>query len=221
MDENPLFKTLHRPVELEVVIGNIVNVFETRIVQSAPETIGVDAPRDENGTMVVLEKGTPVKLLVTEASVVFMFDSVVIEGVAPEKVPTLVLQKPTNMTNPQRRKSFRVLTEKFPVDITVLKGANPATLHGICKEISGSGMMLMSDHKLPVECNLELVFKLEGEPEEVSLPGHVKRVEHMKRSSLFEYRLGIFFTDISERMREKLIKYTFRQQRRLIQRGLL
>ena len=220
-EENILFKKLDRPLELEVRGEDAVHIYLTKLMDVAPESVSVLAPKDQHDKVVAIEGGTRLKLIVTEGGVVFTFDTMVLGAKLSGTVPLLILQKPARMERVQRRNNFRVPTEEFPCTVTYAEDEQPENLKATCKEISGGGMMIVVERNIPKDGNIEITFQLSEEPEIFSLIGEVKRVEQLQRVGITEYRLGIFFCNISDRQREKIIKYTFRQQRKLIQRGLL
>jgi c-di-GMP-binding flagellar brake protein YcgR len=220
MEENVFFKKLNQDIDLELRSETAVNVYPAKVLDVATETISVTAPR-EQGKLVPIDGGTRIKLIVVDGSVVFSFDSIVLGAKIEGTAPVLVLQKPAHMERTQRRTTFRVPTEQFPAEGKIIQGSAAIPFEAVCKEISGGGMMIVVDREIVSGTNLEVSFSLRGIPERFTVLGEAKRVEHLRRSGVSEYRVGVFFSNISDKMREKIIRYTFDQQRRLIQRGLI
>lgn len=218
-DHNLLFKNLRKEIALEVSSNSVVHIYATRLMDVGPDSVVVIAPQEE-GHIVTIDSGSRVKLIITEGSVVFTFDSMVLGVAIKDDVPLLNLQRPFRMETIQRRNNFRVPTAEFDVMITALGGATEP-FKGVCKEVSGGGMMIVTDYEFASGDGLGITFTLRDEPEQFSVMGEIKRIENLRRGNIAEFRYGVFFTNISDRMREKIIKYTFRQQRKLIQRGLL
>jgi c-di-GMP-binding flagellar brake protein YcgR len=78
---------------------------------------------------------------------------------------------------------------------------------GLMIDISGGGMKFKSDHNLSEGENIVLYFQLEGE--QFALKGNIvhRQVDIIKDKALYSY--GVQFTDITDNMREKLIKKVF------------
>jgi c-di-GMP-binding flagellar brake protein YcgR len=137
----------------------------------------------------------------------------------------LLIEKQGGIVKIQRRSYFRL-------DVLMEVQYRPAPSAGeeqeadipcrstLATDLSGGGISLILEEKLErgsiVECRL-----FAGQPGEVCLRGRTARCDRMLRDSRYKYIAGIEFTDICDRDREKVIRYIFNEQRRLINKGMI
>lgn len=84
-------------------------------------------------------------------------------------------------------------------------------------DISGNGAQIVTHQVLPVGC--KLVMKLDLQGEELEIGAEVVRLADQPGST--EARLGVRFTEMSERDRERIVRFIFNEQRSRRQKGLL
>ncbi|TFZ39937.1 PilZ domain-containing protein [Soehngenia longivitae] len=151
----------------------------------------------------------------------FSFDAIVSERKRLE-FPTYILSDITNIKKIQRRQYARVnnmkeirfsdhsfLLKKDDLDLNLfsLEKVKEYLKEGLMIDLSGGGMKFKSDHNLSEGENIVLYFQLEGE--QFALKGNIvhRQVDIIKDKALYSY--GVQFTDITDNMREKLIKKVF------------
>jgi len=143
------------------------------------------------------------------------FTATVISTEFKDKIAVLVVQPVTELFKLQRRKYFRL---DYLIDIKIqLNGKKPnnkseAPIRAFTKNISGSGLCIVTDTDIPKNTELQVELKL---AEDITITAKCVVV----RNSWFEvmksksYELGVHFTDISKKDQDILIKYIYEQQR--------
>lgn len=99
-------------------------------------------------------------------------------------------------------------------------GKKQKTIEEKClsKDISGSGMLLLSNYKHTVNDTVECLFEIDNKM--IHVKGKIVRVDELNKSP-FKYALGIYFSDIKKKDREDIIKYIFKKERLMIEKGLI
>lgn len=83
--------------------------------------------------------------------------------------------------------------------------------------ISGSGISLIITHPLEIGQFVDISLSIPGFPMGVfRAQGEVKRMSPLKGKESHLYEAGIQFLNLNEDQRERLISFTFRQQRKTI-----
>lgn len=83
--------------------------------------------------------------------------------------------------------------------------------------ISGSGISLVITHPLEIGQLLDISLSIPGFPMGVfRAQGELKRISPLKGKESHLYEAGIKFLNLNEAQRERLISFTFRQQRKTI-----
>lgn len=143
------------------------------------------------------------------------FLATVLENDLKDKIAVLVVRPETELFKMQRRKYYRL---DFLKDITVRISGRKATdinkpnIRAFTKNISGSGMCIVTDTDIPRKSELEVELNLS---EDVTIKAKCEVV----RNSWFEvmksksYELGLQFTLISKSDQNNLIKFIYEQQR--------
>lgn len=124
----------------------------------------------------------------------------------------------------QRRQYFRQECSA-PIQFRVVDTMNPAMNKGIpfiasiTRDLSGGGLCMYLEEKIDkdelVECELTL------EEEIVRFYGKVLRVTRLETEGKFKFEAGIAFRKIENKEREAVIKYIFKEQRKLRKKGLI
>lgn len=84
-------------------------------------------------------------------------------------------------------------------------------------DISGNGAQIVTHQVLPI--GSKLVLKLDLQGEELEIGAEVVRLADQQGSN--EAWLGVRFTELSERDRERIVRFIFNEQRTRRQKGLL
>lgn len=90
----------------------------------------------------------------------------------------------------------------------------------LATDLSGGGISLILEEKLErgslIECEIN-----NAQTEKISFTGKIARCERIVRDSRYKYLAGVEFTDISDNSRERVIRYIFSEQRKLIKKGMI
>lgn len=98
------------------------------------------------------------------------------------------------------------------------KEEEPPVFHaGRTQDISGSGAQIVTPEAYPIGTRLQLVLEMPGGA--VHIEAVVVRLAH--RPTPREVWLGVRFTRVEERDRERIVRYIFSEQRFRRQKGLL
>lgn len=143
------------------------------------------------------------------------FLATVLEKDIKDKIAVLIVQPETGLFKMQRRKYYRL---DFIQDITVRVGGgktsevNTPNIKAFTKNISGSGMCIITETDIPRNSELEVELSLS---EDVTIKAKCQVIrntwfEVMKTKS---YELGLQFTQISKSDHNILIRFIYEQQR--------
>ncbi len=129
-------------------------------------------------------------------------------------IPLLIIFQLGQIEKIQRRDFYRL---KSLINAIVKIDGQDISVIG--KDISGSGMRMISRKRIKKDeiISIHLDLKDFGI---IEVKGRVVRVIY-KKGELFPYEYGIKFIDISEAVREKIIKYIFQEQRKIRQKGMV
>jgi c-di-GMP-binding flagellar brake protein YcgR len=126
-------------------------------------------------------------------------------------IPLLELMPISGVERLQRRKYFR-LEKLIPFTYKIV--GEDEEYRGMIQDISGGGLRCQVDKKLEIGTQIECSFTLD---EEVKVIGKVVRYEESLEKG---YEIGVCYVDIEEKMREKIIRYIFEEQRKIRQKGI-
>lgn len=90
---------------------------------------------------------------------------------------------------------------------------------GITKNISGSGVCIVVDEKLPTGSKLKIRINL-GKGQEINVVCKVARCEKLENSISQKYELGLGFLQIEKKCQEAMVKFIFAQQNKLLRNNL-
>lgn len=133
----------------------------------------------------------------------------------PQPLPVWVIAPPHDYRKIQLRSYVRMETA-LPVEVHI-DGADLPPVAATTKDIGGGGVQLITRLALEPGVRLQLAIELAGTGR-LTVLGDVVRVEHDAARNL--YTAGIKFVEISERERDKIIKYIFKKQLERRQKGL-
>lgn len=171
--------------------------------------------------IIPMHKGEKIKIsYVVKNKGRYAFDALVIRR-EYKNIYILEIQKISNIKKYQMRRYYR-----FNISIPVIKEfvlkikAEEEILIEECKtkDISGSGFRLYSNYKHDVGDIVRCKFNIEENP--IGIKGKVVRIEKVDTFD-YKYSLGIDFIDISEQNRDIIIKFIFKKERILIEKGLI
>lgn len=171
--------------------------------------------------IIPMHKGEKIKIsYVVKNKGRYAFDALVIRR-EYKNIYILEIQKISNIKKYQMRRYYR-----FNISIPVIKEfvlktkAEDEILIEECKtkDISGSGFRLYSNYKHDVGDIVKCKFKIDDHF--MDIKGKIVRTEEIDTFD-YKYSLGIDFIDISEKDRDIIIKFIFKQERILIEKGLI
>lgn len=211
---------------IEVLWGQ--EVFKSNVQDVNEDNVAISIPT-KNGEFIPLNKGQEIELLYYDKDVVYKFTSSVI-GRKVEGVHVIIISLPNNYEIVQRRIFFRVSNIKYisysslkaprknripnNEELPRLMAQNENVKKGILIDISGGGVRLKIDETI----NLGdiVIIDLDINDERIYLKGEIVRIEQDTDKKNI---CGVNFIDLDNKVREKIVKYTFelmRSQRRRV-----
>lgn len=202
------FPTLYQRAHVQ--IGQTTYV--TRIEDFDDDTLTIATPREvgQNGTIQI---GMAIHLAVVAENGLYSFTTLVREVRRDGRVPVLILSKPAAPQRIQRRSHFRVqvaLSVTFQM-LPDSEGEPPQPPQkGFTRNISGGGMLLAIEKTVLVRKRVELKVYM---PDcVINATGQVVSIRPSLRGG-DAVEVGIQFTHISEKNRERIIRLVFENQR--------
>jgi c-di-GMP-binding flagellar brake protein YcgR len=219
-----LEKALKINVLVDVIVddGNNQQIYRSRVEGLDKDTITLANPIKDS-VVIPLRVGQVVNITFLDDTAIYSFESVIVSRHSGN-VPTIIIKypKPDAVKRTQRRNfvrfyarlniSFNLITE-YITDYS-------QTFTGETIDISGGGLMMATDTKVPKEEMIDVQLKLSSD-NVVSAVGRVVRLTDRNESGNPRYLLGLVFDVIEEKDRDKIIRFIFEKQRELRQRGLL
>jgi c-di-GMP-binding flagellar brake protein YcgR len=183
--------------------------YPSRIEAVHQNAIWIATPQ-ERGVLVPVGVGEELEVYLVGDNEVFYFPCRVKERTRKGNIAYLVIPIPSEVIRKQRREYVR-----FNVVLPVLLKKGEKTIQATIKNLSGGGMLVyLDDKKTPLEVHEELFFSLSMNGGEV-----VGKAEVVRKDEPHLY--GFRFTTISDKDREEIVKYIFKQQVELRKKGLL
>ncbi|AAM24641.1 c-di-GMP-binding flagellar brake protein YcgR [Caldanaerobacter subterraneus subsp. tengcongensis MB4] len=173
-------------------------------------TLLVDTPV-YSGHLVPIRVGSIVQVIYFTKQGLFIFYAKVLNRFSG-KLPLLEIMPISGVERLQRRKYFRL--EKVIPFTYRIRGEEEKEYKGVIQDISGGGLRCRVDKKLEIGTIIDCSFTLD---EEIQVSGKVVRYEESMEEG---YEVGVCYVDIEERMREKIIRYIFEEQRKIRQKGI-
>ena len=131
-----------------------------------------------------------------------------------DKIAVLIIEPKPELFKMQRRMYYRL---DYLKDIKVrLKGEKPANkksnIRAFTKNISGSGLCIVTDTDIPRKTELEVELTL---TEDITVKAKcvVVRCTWFEVMKSRNYELGLSFTEISKKDQDILVKFIYEQQR--------
>lgn len=154
----------------------------------------------------------------------YFFNAVVVKRVHDEKIPVLLVELTGEIGKVQRREYYRTecsLDIKYSlVKIDSEGREKPENYKNtITRNLSGGGVCILAKEKIHVRSMVKCMLSLKGK--KISFRGKVVRVSPYEKQGIYNYEYGITFTEIKDSNREDIIRFIFREQRRMRQKGLI
>jgi len=164
----------------------------------------------------------------TKETDLYVCKAEVLERKNIQGIPMLKMKALSSLNRIQRRQFYRYEC-MLPVEYREVKEKKSGhqtdvketpMLKTLTKDISGGGLCIVLEEKVEKGTILDMIVELE-ENEKVSFKGKVIRIDRTLNSDKYKYEAGIVFQTIDEKEREKIIKFIFSEQRKLIEKGLI
>ncbi|AVX20750.1 MULTISPECIES: flagellar brake protein [Carboxydocella] len=207
--------SVNQNVEIELLEENLSGVYRSRVEEIAPDRIILALPFSK-GVPVPVRVGSQILVRYFDQSAIYSFKSEVISrATAPQAI--LSISIPESVNRVQRRNYVR-LDDSVPLTFYKLQEDDITGTDTVTKDISGGGVRIEIPQPLELGTELELHLKLPKD--KIIAVGKVVRCLPLEKPKK-GYNIGIQFTIIEERDRDKIIKYIFDRQRELRKKGLL
>jgi c-di-GMP-binding flagellar brake protein YcgR len=236
------------PLELRVFEEEHKGRYRTRIEKiNKPRNLFVGVPVAEKH-WVSLARGTLLDVFFASNELTaYSFSSEIIGKIA-QPVPSFIISYPKRIQKIQRRQYFRVpvirtlkyrviekeeagqIKSDFVLELNEegdLSGALKYQIvdrEGISEEkngfmlnLSGGGLLFNADEALPLQADILLRAKIGADDMEIL--GRIIRCEQEEDRDF--YQVSVEFRQMSEKTRDKIIRYVFEIQREMRRRGLL
>ncbi len=219
-------------LELEVnTDDNDRYVFASQFEWHEQENRAVIAAPIYEGNVVPLETGTLIDIyfLNRKGKLIDLnkFRAAINGRSISDNLHILMIEKLGKIVRIQRRNFFR-LEVLLEVRYRIVPYSDPVDeynddipyIRTFATDLSGGGISLILKEKLERGSIIEgEIFS--GQPEKVRFKGKTRRCERIMKDSSYRYIAGIEFVDISDANREKVIRYIFDEQRKLINKGMI
>lgn len=214
---------VNQKVELEILDGPGKGVYSSRIEEVFPDRLAIAWPT-AGGLPVEARVGTRVRVdCLAERAINRLWTEVVGRELAP--VPVLLVDRRAKSIRIQRRQfvrldvsvgvKFGILWAPDPFD-----GPTPLIFEGRTRDLSGGGILLITEIRLVPTTQLDMVINLPSK--RISAVGEVVMIQKVEtEQDGNRYWTGIRFIGIEERDRDAIVKFIFREQRERRRRGLL
>lgn len=204
---------VNNKIELKILGKNFDETYQTKIADIDELRIKVLVP-SYKGEIVAFRRGIKIDALVVDDNTAYKFRSIIVNR-EKKNVPLLTLQMPESIQKIQRRKYFRLRTSleaKYLSSNKSLEKLKEARV----QDISGGGVKLALGEKVPVRTLVGLRLDI-PEIKDVPIIGKVVR----SYDNNHHHSIGVKFLDLKEPIQDKIIKWIFKEQRKLRKKGLL
>jgi len=214
-------------LELEMLDDNgerIGNVYVSQLLEHQEDgTIVISAPIS-GSRVIYVPDGITIRLtFIDPIQGLLGFTAVVGYKEYRGKVAVIIVKPGTEILKIQRRMHYRleiVLDAAIrPVNaVGTAKAEEKTDPVKVCtKNISGSGACIISETDIPKNTMLEMELDL-TDGTQIKTRGVVVRSQEVEARKGRNYEVGVYFTDISKKDQDRLIRYIFEQQRILLKK---
>jgi c-di-GMP-binding flagellar brake protein YcgR len=183
------------------------------------EWLRIDMPR-RGSVALDLEVGDGVTLLVQLHGRLYTLVSSVIE-LQPDG-DALLIAPPRAAEQSEQRQFYRLITNIRPrrVSRVTSEGEELQLLAATIMDLSGGGVQLQMQEWVPVGAHLRIEFPLEGDPLDIVVDCLAVGVLRPDSRRSF-YRVNARYVNIDRDTQERIIRFIFREQLALRQKGVL
>lgn len=190
-------------------------VYKSVIQDENDEHIAISLPVRE-GIYMTPSPGQKLEVLYYDNLNVYKFDAVVEARRIENNIHQILLGVPQNIIKIQRRKFVRVDVAsyvnyaKVDKNVTDIQRLNERQyFKGMMLDISGGGFRFRTDHRLNL--HEKIVAEIPTQEDNIKVLGEIVRVEKTMDG---KYLCGVSFVEISERIRDRIIRYIFTLMRK-------
>lgn len=229
---NTIFK-VNSKIEIEVKHGQYQGIYCSRIEEIMDAGLEIAIP-SKQGHLLPLPMGTRFWGKIAQNTSLYIFKTKITHVALMQKVPIWIIERPEIMEKVQRRSHVR-MEVRLPASVQIhvenekilsIEGKNYSAKEletkeweAYIKDISGSGVKLITKLSIPEETNIALTFHL-PEVGPFYTQAKVKR-SHLINAELGIYWVGIQFVGLTERERDKIVRFIFKKQVEMRKRSLL
>lgn len=186
------------------------------------EFIEISFPMYKNRTIYFIN-GEKLILVIGKREAVFEFQAVVIEK-KYENIPIMRLKVISEPIRIQRRNYYRLKIIK-PIRYRLIDASMDSEDEsvkynkGFLLDISEGGIMFCTKEELEEKDSLELIFDIEDRKDVIFKGKIVRKIYNAEKSGIYEY--GVEFDEINKKDRNKLAKFIFAEQRKMLKKEML
>lgn len=206
-------------IEIEVDKGNSFLNMKSNVVKVINDRMIAVSTPIHNGKIYPISIGSNINIVFSKDSKgIFYFIGEVMERKKEDNIRFLIVKKNSDIRHFQRRDFYR-LNILLNIDIHVIEnGEYIKTIPSISKDVSGGGIRIITKEKLEKHTTVKCSMILDAEL--IEPIGEIIRCNPVPESIL-KYDIGISFTAIDESTRSKIISFVFKNQRKIIKKGLI
>ncbi|MEM5767985.1 MAG: flagellar brake domain-containing protein [Bacillota bacterium] len=220
-------------IEIEIKHGVYQGVYHSRIEEIKDDVLEIAIP-SKQGRLLPLPAGTWFIGKVIQGGSMYIFKSVIQHVSLQQNVPIWAIRQPQEVEKIQRREFVR-MDVRLPVFVKIhVEDENFLAIEGkkyfakelevkeweaSTKDISGSGAKIITKFHIPEETVVSLSFQL-SETDTFFTQAKIRRSE-LVNPDLGIYWIGVRFLGLTERERDKIVRFIFKKQAELRKRSLL
>ncbi len=169
----------------------------------------------------VLAPGLNARITYADQIAMYNFETTILEVSGVSRL-NIVITLPDKVNRTQRRNYVRI-DVRLPLEYYRLKdglATNFTNYQTTTKDISGGGLRFTSDFLIALGTELETIIDIPGQGK-INAIAQVVRCIPTGRGNVVKYSIGVEFTLIEKKDRERIIRYLFEHQRELRKKGLI
>lgn len=224
------YNHLNEKYDFKLVSQLVVARDEKSIIIYAPIKEGIVFPLSVESTIIIYST-----IKISEGNYhLYRFKAIVRNRGFIDEIAMMEVDLASSIDRVQRRKFFR-FEYSVPVDFKVLDvpkidvtensdqesylQVSDAVISSFTKDIGGEGICIYSVDKIQLGSLLRCELQLDSG--KIIVKGKIVKVLRLENKGKFNYENGVSFFDITEPEREAIIKFIFRVQRKLREKGLI
>ena len=213
-------KVLRVGQKTEIMVFDDTRSYFSRIEDIQDKSIILAMPTDPRGVPLVVSGGTDIRCKAFDGKYYYWFNST-FKSRSVDNIPLWNITKPVEVEKVQYRDFVRI---KFSRDVLIRpvdeEGALGETEKVATVDVSGGGLCFSLDRPLPVGSKVSV--GMDNVPE-VGFFKAMTRVVHCIEIDVDGekvYHIGVEFLDIERPVQNKLVRYLFDVQRKILAKGI-